>query len=109
MTSFLPGAAFTAALTIAAPVWAQGIEISIVTPGTVQRPPPEIGPGGVVVLRGSPLNSKSPLAPGTSGEGYELTGYYQPIFLNYGGDLRFDGNFDTGGLDRTFDRSGLTR
>ena len=38
--NLLPGATFIATLAIAVPVWAEGVEINVVTPSTVQRPPP---------------------------------------------------------------------
>jgi hypothetical protein len=107
MTSFLPGAAFIAALTITAPVWAQNLDV--VTPITVQRPPPETAPGGTVVLRGSPH------ATGTSDLdlGYEPTDYQlvPPVRWgsNYGVDQSFDNNFDNNGFDRNFSQNGLTR
>jgi hypothetical protein len=107
--NLLPGATFIATLAIAVPVWAEGVEINVVTPSTVQRPPPETAPGGTVVLRGSPVNSNASRSPGTSGEGYGSAGYNPPIFLNYGADLRFDGYYDTTGFNRRFDGSGLTR
>ena len=97
MTSLLPGAAFIAALAIAAPVWA----LSMPTPATA--------PGGTVVLRGSPANlNASPPATETSGR----SGYYKssfPYARYFDVDQSFNGNFDNNGFDRRFDGSGLTR
>jgi hypothetical protein len=111
MKSLLPGVAFIATLAITAPVSAEGIEINVVTPSAVPRPPPETAPGGTVLLRGSPVNINASL-PAAERSGGNGSGYYQPNpgwNRNYGTDLRFDGNFDAGGFDRNFDRSGLTR
>ena len=109
MTSLLPGAAFIAALSITAPVWAQGS----VTPSDPQRPAPEAAAEAAldrtVVLRGSPANL-SANSPGTetssrSGHSRSTFGYTR----YYGVNRSFDGNFNNNGFNRSFDGSGLTR
>jgi hypothetical protein len=98
-----------------------GIEITVVTPNFVQRPPPEIAPGGVVVLRGGGQLPKVPqgIARGARDIGNQPVPSLSPAGWdrNYdtsGSDRRFDTTgfdrwFDTSGFDRRFDPSGFDR
>ena len=119
MTRLIRRTVCLAALAIAAPAWAQAVLSSenVVSPGPVSRPPPETGPGGTIVLRGSlPALDVSPSA--FEGNRQESTNYTPAVLLpqGIGWNHRYDtagvnNNYDTSGADRRFDmrfdRSGL--
>lgn len=120
MTRFIRRTAFMAALAIAAPAWAQGVLTSenVVSPGPAFRPPPETGPGGTVVLRGSPVAlNVSP--PGLEMSRRESINYQPAVTLPPGGgwnhrydttgfDQRTDRSYDAAGFDQRFDQTGLS-
>jgi hypothetical protein len=90
-----------------------GIEITVVTPSTVQRPPPEIAPGGAVVLRGSQQTDLNVGQPAPAGKRYGSTnsppaGALLPLRGNYD-TTGFDRNYDTTGFDRNYDTTGIDR
>jgi hypothetical protein len=106
----------------------------VLSPSTAApHPPPELAPGGAVVLRGGhPANPNADQLPrGSSNSGatqapplaggfdrsFDATGFdrrgYDPSGVdrsfdnNYDRRPGFNGTYDSGGFDRSFDRSGL--
>ena len=99
-----------------------GTGATVVNPGTVEHPSPEIAPGGVVILRGG-----SPPSPNVGPPEANINLPVGAVFPTQGWDRYFDTNgidrnydtsgidrggvrrYDTTGFDRNFDRSGLSR
>jgi hypothetical protein len=100
-----------------------GPQVAVVSPATVERRIlPEATPSGTVVLRGSRpvepqpvtllpqsiLAGSAPFRPEGWDPDYD-TGGINRSYDTSGVDLRSDRLFDTTGFDRGFDRSGLGR
>ena len=98
-----------AALSITAPVWAQGS----VTFSNSLHPAPEAAAEAAldrtVVLRGSPANliARPPATETSSRSGHSRSTFGYTRY--YGVNQSFDGNFNNNGFNRSFDGSGLTR
>jgi hypothetical protein len=78
-----------------------GLLIATILPASAQERAPEMASGGVVVLRGTPPTNTSsqPLPPGPTNPISNGSAPSTPVSSN---------DWDTGGFDNRYDRSGLT-